>query len=927
MSVRYPVIAGENQSGLPFPAKRRHFQAAAATVQCRGDDDRQDACAKLTWPRAGGANKTNNNRPAGRTVMPMTRVLLLISIILLGTGCAPETPQTPVAPAPTGADLRAYLNEDLRARGEALKVAVATSPTTRENSGERGRVLYDWINAWALSGGYVPVNATQAVSRIGGYGVPAPADVDELVAELRLHDEQPDALGTLVVAPGGPFIAGQPATFTQTYTVGSAPVQPGGGFLIAKHFNANHGEYQVRDPGGDNYVAITSSNPGVGFSVADFAVAGMHGGFRGAQGQLVFRVSGAALQSGDTVTITYGDQSGGGAGLWMPDFNSDQMPFPVYLDLDGSDLWLSLPIAPVTVVGSTVANVTGFSPSIVAPGESFELAIRAADQYGNRAQGDIPDWQILDNQGNQLAEVSTNDSAVALTRLQFSQPGVYRLQVRAVDGSISGEVNPVLVKAEPVNRIFWGETHGHSGFAEGIGSADAYMAFARDESRLDFVTHSEHDVWMDDSEWEVLRRMVQKYSEEGRFIAYMGYEWTITQSQGGHHNVLFRTPEGRQRVPSQLYPVLSRLYQGLREQNDTRDVLVIPHAHQRGDYRLSDPEMETLVEIMSAHGTFEWFARMYLANGHMVGFVAASDDHIGKPGLSIPKSSSLAQRGGLSAVYAPTRTTDAIFDAMKSLNTYATSGQRIILDVTVNGTAMGQRAAYAEERAITGTVIGTAPIQSVTLFRNDRVLRQWNYNDAQGSDLALGFFSESYPYHPQDNPRGWRHWRGSVEVSGATLRSVELTDLHNLSLQNVAIDPANPNRFSFSTLTRGDQNSLLLKFDGPSDAARLDITLEPASETGSGPPQLRDHQRIPGQQLSLLAADMDGDSLVLPVPFDDYQDTITLSRHGAMPMEVSFELTDSQNPRQGDFYFVRVRQSDEGLAWSSPTWVGGSPPR
>lgn len=848
------------------------------------------------------------------------RFVLLLVTCLLWVSCSRQEP----VDQPFTADA---LTPVLRARVEALKADVRAVPSDESNVAERSRVVFDWINAYALSGGYIPVNATQTVLRIGGYGVPNPEEVDALIAELTLADEQPDAIGVLALEPPGPFIAGSLASFSQIYTIGSAAVEPGGGFLVAKHFNANHGQFQTADPAAANYVSIDSDNPAVSFRVDGFAVAGMHGGFRGAQDQLVFRVEGGRLNPGDRVTITYGDTRGGSPGLQMPDFNSDQMPFPLYLDRDGTDLWLSIPIQPVPVVGSTLAMVTGFAPSIVTPGEAIELSVRAADAYGNRAQGSIPDWDIRTADGALLTRLPSERSAVALTTVSFPEPGVYRLRIEAAGGDIRGEFNPILVQENPVNRLYWGDTHGHSGFSEGIGSASAYMEFARDEARLDFVTHSEHDMWMDDSEWEVLRRMVETYSDEGRFLTYLGYEWTIARTQGGHHNVLFRTPQGRQRLPAQLYPVLSSLYQGLREQNETRDVLVIPHAHQKGDYRLSDPEMETLVEIMSGHGTFEWFARMYLTHGHMVGFVAASDDHIGKPGYSVPKSGSMGQRGGLAAVFAPEKTTDAVFDAMKALRTYATSGQRLILDVSVNGTAMGQRARYAESREIAGRVIGTAPIRSVTVFKNDHMLQEWSYNDVTGNDLALTFYSESYPYHPDDNPRGWRHWRGSIEVDNASLASAELVDLQNLAMQSLERDPADPNRLLFSTLTRGDHSTLLLKFDGPSDQAVVTVNLQPATETGSGPPQLRRHQRIPGGQAVLSLAGSTETAVSQDMSFDGYLDSITLSRQGSMPLETDFSLVDQANPRQGDYYFVRVRQADEGLAWSSPTWVGGSPSR
>ena len=131
--------------------------------------------------------------------------------------------------------------------------------------------------------------------------------------------------------------------------------------------------------------------------------------------------------------------------------------------------------------------------------------------------------------------------------------------------------------------------------------------------------------------------------------AFLSYEWTVNNLDGGHHNVLYRTPDNRQRVSSHFAPTLSKLYQGLRTQAEPRDVVVIPHAHQAGDYRLNDPELEPLVEVMSQHGTFEWFGRMYLNHGHQVGFTAASDNHLSQPGYTAPLGGSLSQRGGLGA--------------------------------------------------------------------------------------------------------------------------------------------------------------------------------------------------------------------------------------------------------------------------------------
>ena len=63
------------------------------------------------------------------------------------------------------------------------------------------------------------------------------------------------------------------------------------------------------------------------------------------------------------------------------------------------------------------------------------------------------------------------------------------------------------------------------------------------------------------------------------------------------------------------------------------------------------------------------------------------------------------------------------------------------------------------------------------------------------------------------------------------------------------------------------------------------------------------------------------------LPLDGYDDQVTLIRRKTSgPDDVSFEFRDVGR-LQGDHYFVRVTQSDDAMAWSSPVWVGGYPTR
>src|SRR6185436_1046252 len=166
------------------------------------------------------------------------------------------------------------------------------------------------------------------------------------------------------------------------------------------------------------------------------------------------------------------------------------------------------------------------------------------------------------------------------------------------------------------------------------------------------------------------QRLTCEYSND-RFIGILGYEWTAFPNRGGHHNVFFRDPES-ERVGVQTAFRLTDLYAGLHQRYRPEQVLVIPHAHFAGDWNQSDPELERLVELYSVHGSFEWFANKYLQNGFEVGFVAAADDHLAKPGLAPPPVSSVSQPGGLAAVFAPELATGAVFDALRDLRSYAT---------------------------------------------------------------------------------------------------------------------------------------------------------------------------------------------------------------------------------------------------------------
>ena len=89
---------------------------------------------------------------------------------------------------------------------------------------------------------------------------------------------------------------------------------------------------------------------------------------------------------------------------------------------------------------------------------------------------------------------------------------------------------------------------------------------------------------------------------------------------------------------------------------------------------------------------------------------------------------------------------------------------------------MGQRIPFVEDRVIKGRVIGTAPIGEITVIKNDKEIWSKDYLTVDSGEYQeeetfyVTFTSESFPMHPQDNPRGTRAWHGSLNVTNLTLR-------------------------------------------------------------------------------------------------------------------------------------------------------------
>ena len=398
-------------------------------------------------------------------------------------------------------------------------------------------------------------------------------------------------------------------------------------------------------------------------------------------------------------------------------------------------------------------------------------------------------------------------------------------------------------------------------------------------------------------------------------MAFLGYEWTVPSEHGGHHNVVFRTAD-RDRVGRQDSPTLPDLYRGLRRSNDPEDVLIIPHAHAPADWTQNDPDLEKLVEIYSMHGSFEWFGNMYLKNGFEVGFIGASDDHRSKPGYGAAYPGRLSQVPGLAAVMASEKTPDALFDAMRGLSVYATSGERILLDARLNDHGMGSRLGLDEvstQRRLDVRVNGTAAIDRIDVVKNGGVVFSRDYLSApltSNSWIQVGFESSSEAFTVRPSlPRSGRPWNGTLAVRGARIRSVSAPGFENRYDEGASVSDADGSVIDFRVETRGRMDTLLIEFRGATASTTFDVQLDPA-------------RQFEAADFSLRLADLEAGRLEHEFHVGRHTDRVSLQVVDPdAPLDQMLELRDLDPPAAGDYYYVRVSQIDGGRAWSSPWWI------
>jgi hypothetical protein len=517
-----------------------------------------------------------------------------------------------------------------------------------------------------------------------------------------------------------------------SYTVGAAGIATGGKLRLASRHISDYAwsTAQTSNPDAPGYVSVSGPD-GAALRIEAWPDHADHldllyKAFPWHQ-IIAVTVQGSPLVSGDVVEIVFGDRTRGGPGAKVQFYCESPFRLRFSADPDGSGTFQRVPDElKIMITAGPAVRLVAVLPSDTVAGMPTRLLIKAEDQFGNVANG-YRGAVELRSQGGMFAEprfVVFDEAASGLVWLDdvaFAEPGDFT--ILATDGTLAAESNPVRVRAQAGGRcsVYWGEIHGHTLASDGRGTIEQYYDYAETVAGLDVSAVTDHDCMITDNLWAESKRITNARNRSGRFVTLQAFEWSGATEVGGDHNIYF-ADEDPPIVRSRLFYDYRnrRMYQGgavcanhiedvynfLTSNCQPGRVVVAPHFGGRpANPKWHRPELERLIEVFSEHQRSETWAMAFHKKGFRMGIIAGGDNHIGRPGNGClhfdPNLRPQLYGLGLIAFQATDLTREAIFRALYDRRVYATTGARIILDVTVNGAPMGSEISGATEAGVT----------------------------------------------------------------------------------------------------------------------------------------------------------------------------------------------------------------------------------
>ena len=610
------------------------------------------------------------------------------------------------------------------------------------------------------------------------------------------------------------------------------------------------------------------------------------------------------------IELRYGDGRGGSPGFRAQTFIEEASPFSLRWQRAEAEPWVEFARHAIEIVGAQPHRLVVSAPSRVRAGVPFDVHLRIEDEWGNPARLDAPLGIEIGDAAVPLQRVEMPLRAWLHAPIMLQRAGVVRLQARTLDSAgLRATGNPIDVSATPPQPpLFWGDLHAQSVIGCGARTIDAYYAHARDFAASDFASHQANCFLVSGDEWSETAASTQLHHAPRRFVTFLGVEWSGASSVGGDHNLYF---------PGSSAPLHRCSHEFIRDKSDSdtdlahvrdlyrhyrgSDTLIAVHVGGRtADLAYHEPGLDRLLEVHSTHATSEWFLFDALRRGYRMGVVAGSDGVDGRPGNSHPGHLHVRNvRNGLTAIFAPELTREALWQALQQRHCYGTTGERILLEVRAGEARMGDAMqARADGTTLDVRVEGTAPLERIDVFRGTDRLHSVDLFDAAGAmsnRVRIAWRGSSAPGNWQ---RARMNWDGELRIEGARILDAQgwAFDTPDEGVRDV-----DPRRVAWRSITAGDWDGIVLELDRPAEA---EVTFVSAPMTlrarAIGPDSVR-------QRFDAHHPERSVEFARLPV---------------TMPSCSYAGRFHDVTPAGGEHaYWIRVFQSDGAQAWSSPIFV------
>ena len=434
--------------------------------------------------------------------------------------------------------------------------------------------------------------------------------------------------------------------------------------------------------------------------------------------------------------------------------------FYIYVDPTGKAKFSDPEVFSLDVKGNELDNIKAVTPSFVARNKRFDVVIRFEDQFGNLTSTTDDEDTLIELSHEQLRENLSwklfipETGYITLPNLYFNEPGVYTVILKNAATGKEYYSPPMKCFNELQKQLLWGSFHGESERVDSTENIESCLRHFRDELAYNFygVSPSENSEETPNEIWKLISTNVQEFNEEDRFSTFLGFQWQGDSGKEGARQFVFAKDQKQMlRKKDTKYNTLNKIYKSY----SPKEMISIPtFTMGKGchyDFSNWNPEFERVVEIYNAWGssectqkegnpcpivpskkngvseTAEGSIQNALRKNCRVGFIAGGLDDRGTY-YDFFEHEQTQYPPGLTAILAKNHNRDSIFEALYNRSCYATTGERIIVGISIAGAPMGSELDTGDKpgllvnRHITGYVAGTTALHKIDIIRNGEVI-------------------------------------------------------------------------------------------------------------------------------------------------------------------------------------------------------------